>query len=386
MPWDVKDVKSQRIEFVARAVGGKERISGLCREYGISRPTGYLWIRRYQQRRRFVDLEERSRRPKRMPLRTAERIEQRVLSWRDATGWGGRKISQVLVEEEGIRIAARTVDRIIERNDRIRAEDRSQPAPNRFQREAPNQLWQIDLKGQYRVGSGFCYPLSILDDHSRFLVGLHALAHPDHTSVEAAVDKTFQYYGVPEAMLMDHGAPWWGSSHEVGLTRLSVGWIRQGIRLLYSGIGHPQTQGKVERFHRTLKRTLAHRGIPDRFADWSPRLEHIRQEYNQLRPHESLSMATPATRYRPSLRAWNPNPPEWDYPPGNEVRRLNSQGALWLGRHYWVCRALGSQQVQLQRVDGRLLVIYRNMYVREIDLTSGRSAMLICPVDADANL
>lgn len=386
MPWKVKDVKSQRIELVARAVGGGESISGLCREYGISRPTAYLWIRRYQKRGRFGDLEEASRRPKRMPNRTGDHVERRVLSWRDTTGWGGKKISQVLWEQEALRIAPRTVDRIIQREGRIRDADRSSSAQKRFQREAPNPLWQMDLKGQYRLSSGSCYPLSILDDHSRYLVGLHALAHPDHAGVDAALQQTLQRYGVPEAMLMDHGTPWWGSSHEVGLTRLSVGLIQQGIRLIYSGIRHPQTQGKVERFHRTLKRTLAHRGLPDHFRDWGPCLESIREEYNQLRPHESLSMATPASCYRPSLRAWDPNPPEWNYPSGAEVRRLNTQGALWLGRHYWVSGALASQRVQLQRVDGRILVIFRNMYVREIDTSAGRSSMLICPVDHDAEV
>ena len=303
------------------------------------------------------------------------------MSWRTRTGWSGKKISQVLWEQETLRVGARTVDRIIQRRGLIRVQDQPQSAPNRFERKAPNQLWQMDFKGQYRLGSGYCYPLSILDDHSRFLVRLHAVAHPDHTGVEGALRHTFQNYGVPEAMLMDHGVPWWGPSHDIGLTRLSVGLIRQGIQLIYSGIRHPQTQGKVERFHRTLKRTLAHRGVPERFVDWGPQLEDIRHEYNHIRPHESLSMDTPATHYRTSVRAWNPNPPDWEYPSGSEVRRINTQGALWLGRHYWVSKALASQLVQLRRVDGRLLVIYRDMYVREIELTSGRSSMLICPVD-----
>lgn len=382
MPWDVKDVKNQRIEFVARAVSGAERISRLCREFGISRPTGYLWIRRYRQRGGFAELEEESRRPKRID-RTPERIEQRVLAWRRRTGWGGQKISRVLGKQESIQIAPRTVDRIIERHGLIREEDRPQRASQRFERKAANELWQMDLKGQYRLGSGSCYPLSILDDHSRFLVGLHALAHPDHNHVEAAVIQTFRQYGVPEALLMDHGTPWWGSTHPIGLTRLSVGFIQQGIRLLYSGIRHPQTQGKVERFHRTLKRTLAHRGHPQRFAEWQSALRDVRQEYNHVRPHEALGMDTPAVRYRPSPKAYEECPRDWDYPSGSEVCRLNTQGSLWLGQHYYVSLALASQRVRLRRADGRLLVIYRNMYVREIELVSGRSTMLICPVELD---
>lgn len=273
------------------------------------------------------------------------------------------------------------MDRIIERYGLIREQDRPQPANQRFERKAPNELWQMDLKGQYRLGSGYCYPLSILDDHSRFLVGLHALAHPDHTSVETAVIQTFRQYGVPEALLMDHGTPWWGPSHDAGLTRLSVGFIQQGIRLIYSGIRHPQTQGKVERFHRTLKRTLAHRGHPERFADWGPALGDVQQEYNHIRPHEALAMDTPALRYRPSSRTYDERPRDWDYPAGSEVRRLNTQGSLWMSRHYYVSRALASQLVRLRRIDARLLVIYRNMYVREIELLSGRSSMLICPVE-----
>ena len=147
--------------------------------------------------------------------------------------------------------------------------DSNAPAMERFERAAPNELWQMDGKGEYRVSDGTCYPLSILDDHSRYAVGLYRLAgvHGRAASIRVWC-MTFERYGVPEAMLMDHGSVWWGTTNGYGLTWLSVRLIEQGIRLCYGRVHHPQTQGKVERFHRTLDEAIRHRGKPQQMAEW----------------------------------------------------------------------------------------------------------------------
>ena len=237
----------------------------------------------------------------------------------------------------------------------------------------------MDFKGHIELTQGFCYPLSILDDHSRFLVGLFALANQRADPVHACLKDCFQIHGVPEAMLMDHGTPWWSTTNGWGLTWLSVDLIRQGIRLYHGRIAHPQTQGKkVERFHRTLGRELHQEAPEPSLAGYAQACENIQQRYNYVRPHEALDMAVPAARYRPSPRRYDPCPPEWEYPAHVTVLRLNSQGVLPYGsRRYFVCEALPAEWVGVQRVADLLLVSFRHMYIREIDLRTGRSRAVL---------
>lgn len=379
MPWKVKDIMEQRIEFVVEAVKGMSTISALCREHGISRPTGYLWIKRHQEVGSFTGLIERSRRPHHSPQRTASGVEARVVALRRRYGWGARKLQYLLVGE-GILLPAITIHRIIDRHGLIDAKKRHRPALQRFEREQPNALWQVDFKGPLTSPEGTCHPLSLLDDHSRYAVGLHGLSRERAEEAQQAFIRTFEQYGLPWEMLMDHGTLWWGTMNAHGLTWLSVWLIKQNIGLHFSGIRHPQTQGKVERFHRTLSDTVAHRGKPGRWSDWAPMLEDIRQEYNEVRPHESLGMTVPARRYRPSPRAYDPAPREWEYPSGARVQRLNPAGCVTYDRRrYFVCEALAGENVMLEVVEDVILVKYRQMYVREIEPATGHTRALVLP-------
>jgi transposase InsO family protein len=382
MTWKVSNVVSQRIEFVARAISKKEPVSELCREYGISRQTGHLWLKRYRELGTFAALEDRSHAAVHVWNRSQRRIEELVLQIRRQDGWAGRKIQKILESEHGIRIAARTVDRILKREGCIQNEELNRPALKRFEREAPNELWQMDFKGQYRTQSGFCYPLSILDDHSRYVVGLYAL---DSTSMEGVRDgliQTFQTYGLPDQLLTDHGTPWWNvNSPEAGLTQIGVMLLKQNVKLCYSGIGHPQTQGKVERFHKTMARSLRYRGEPQRFKEWQASLDRIRDSYNNRRPHESLNMAVPAQRYRPSRRLFQLHPADWSYSDQWTVARLNGSGNLVYGRRqYFVSKALHNETVAFRAVESKLLVRFRHTYVREIDLSRNESYAFVSDV------
>lgn len=379
MPWKTISVMDQRIEFVVRASDTGSNLSAFCREYGISRPTGYRWLRRYHQRESLQGLVELSRRPRHIPRQTGSEIEAEVVALRLAFDWGGKKIQQILAER-GIAVSTSTVNRIIKRNGFVRMRLSQQKAAQRFERERPNQLWQMDFKGDYLIEQGKCYPLSILDDHSRFAVGLFALSDQLGHSVKRCLISTFEHYGVPEAILTDHGIPWWGNPNGHGLTRLSVSLIKQGIRLYFSGYGHPQTQGKVERFHRTLKHALWYRGEPKSLPVFAQALADFRNEYNHLRPHEALEMAVPARRYQPSSKAYNPSPPDWEYPERAIVRRLNTQGCLdYQHRRYFVCEALAGENVQIEHIEDKMAVRYRHMYVRELDQNTGRSSSLLKP-------
>jgi hypothetical protein len=184
-------------------------------------------------------------------------------------------------------------------------------------------------------------------------------------------------------MLMDHGTPWWNTSNAYGLTKLSVSLIRQGVRLIFGSIAHPQTQGKVERFHRTMKQEMKHRGVPQSVKGIGKALNDFRQVYNEIRPHEALDMDVPSARYTPSPKAYDPNPSEWEYPEGADVRWVSDAGNLvYNGRQYFACRALAKERVWCREIENRLLVTYRHMYIRDIDLDTGRTTAVVRPVSS----
>ncbi len=335
-------MKETRMQFVVRAASGAESLSELCREFGISRPTGRKWRDRYLACGTLAQLGELSRRPHSSPRRSAPERERQVLELRQRYGWGARKL-QRLLEESGVRYPATTVHRILKRHGLVNVHA-PRPALQRFERPRPNQLWQMDGKGPLKSLDGICQPLSILDDHSRYAVGLHALRVLRREPIQACLQQTFEQAGLPEAMLMDRGTQWFSAHSAHGLTALSVWLIKQGIRLLYGRPRHPQTQGKVERFHGAIEAAVRHRGGPAQVKDWAEWLAHFRREYNEGRPHEALQMETPASRWRRSERAYQPQPPAWEYAAGMEAQRLNEAGCLWEGgRHWFVSEALAGE-------------------------------------------
>ncbi len=385
MPWLETDVREQRMQFVVEALQPGVNLSALCRRRGISRKTGYKWLQRYRAAGSLVGLEEYSRRPHASPTRTSPAVTARVVALRRQYGWAGRKLRSLLLAGDGIDLAVATIDRIIRREGLVDPDDAHRPAVRRFERAAPNELWQMDFKGPYPLRPpAWCFPLSVLDDHSRFAVGLTALAGTDGGPVSRQLVRCFQTYGVPAALLIDHGTPWWGAANGHGLTHVAVALIRQGIELIYSGVHHPQTQGKVERFHRTLARRLRQWGVPTTVPGFREALARFRTEYNDVRPHEALGDAPPATRYTPSARRYQPRPRPWDYPPGTPVKRVDRTGSVALGgRRYFVCQALRGEWVGTQSYDDRLLVSYRHMYVRDIDLVTGKTVPLLGRVGDD---
>lgn len=372
LPWRESSVVEERLRFVVTASRKEKRFSDLCREFGISRQTGYTWVKRYLSggANQVVD---RSRRPLHSPRRTSSEIEQAVVALRHRwPDWGAPKLHILLRQQcpDAGNVTVRTVHRILERHRMIRDRDRHQPAAKRFERSAPNQLWQMDFKGP----PGFnktspVGPLSVLDDHSRYVLTLKHLGSTQMTGVQSALEQTFQRCGVPEAMLMDHGTPWWNAASPWGWTELTVWMMRQGIRLMFSGIRHPQTQGKVERMHGALQRAVRNRGADLLEQTW---LDLFRHEYNHIRPHESLAMATPATRWYRSARAFQIAPPEWEYSAGIDVIRLAGKGQLyWQGRRWEISNALRRQLVGLQMVGDRAIVYFCNTPIRELDPRTG---------------
>jgi transposase InsO family protein len=379
MPWRETDVMDQRIKFVAQALGERLNFSHLCAEYGVARSTGYRWLNRYHEVGQFSLLGERSRRPHHSPGKTPHEIEERVIDLRKRFGWGARKL-QKLLSVEGHDIPVSTLNRMIKRNGLLRVRECHRPAMSRFEREQPNELWQMDFKGEFSLKRGSCHPLTILDDHSRFALGVFGLPNQRAESVERCLRQTFETYGVPQAMLMDHGKPWWSNTNGHGLTTVSVMLIKQGIRLYLSGIRHPQTQGKIERFHRTLKDHVRYHGKRQTLDEYCDLFASFRDEYNHVRPHEAHWLTEPAKHYQPSQKPYNPQPIPWEYPRGTMIKRLNSQGFVeYKSQRYFVCEALRGEPIGMQYVDGKLLITYRHMEIREIDIATGRTMPLVQP-------
>jgi transposase InsO family protein len=359
------DVQEQRVQFVVAASRRSQSFGSLCQEFGISRPTGYLWLRRYQ-REGVRGIAERSRRPLASPRRTDTVLEQRVAEVRRRyPDWGARKL-RVVLQREGIELARNTIHRILLRRDLVHEADQHPAALQRFERQRPNELWQMDFKGPKRwpqpVG-----PLSVLDDHSRYVIVLAANGSTDGQSVREQLERAFHSCGVPDAMLMDHGTPWWSQKAPSGRTKLSLWLMRQGICLCWSGIRHPQTQGKIERFHGSLQRALSRRGIPEgHLQSW---LDEYRWEHNHVRPHEALDMKTPASVWQPSRRRYDPRPRRWEYPAGAWVLKVDPQGKIEVQGWKWkISKALCGEWVQLVEIEDRVLVYYCATLFREIDL------------------
>ena len=338
----------QRAEFVALAQQPGANRRALCRHFGIAPATGYKWLRRHAAEGP-AGLQDRSRRPHRSPARTAPAIEQAVLTLRaQHPAWGPRKL-RVLLARQGIQPlpAASTITAILRRHDQLDpAQGAGQPrAFQRFEHPQPNALWQMDFKAGWPCGPERCHPLTILDDHSRYALGLAACPNQRTATVRAHLITAFQRYGLPERLLVDNGRPW-GNHPAHPYTPLTV-WLRRlGIAVSHSRPYHPQTLGKDERFHGTLQRELASRHVYPDLAAWQAAFDAWRQQYNYVRPHESLALAVPARRYHRSPRPYPAQLPPPPYGPDDQVRKVQAGGWVsFQGHHLRLPQALRGQPV-----------------------------------------
>ena len=371
MPWREYSVMSRRRELVMFA-SDNSNISHLSRRYDISRKTAYKWIKRYIHEGE-EGLSDRSRRPHRSPLKVSEQIEDAVLAVReDHSTWGGRKIRARLIAIGYDDVpSASTITAILHRNGKISTEESDKHRSwKSFEYEEPNDLWQIDFKGHFSLRNGRCHPLTILDDHLRFSVGLRACTDEKRTTVHSELENLFNTYGLPERILFDNGSPWGGRSRR-DYTRLAVWLIRLGISVIHSRAYHPQTLGKEERFHRTLKaELLSGREFSD-IDQLQASFDSWRECYNFERPHEALNMATPAQRYRPSRKEMPKSLPKIEYGPDDHVRKVQANGEIYFrGREFKVGHAFRGEPVAVRptMIDGQYKVFYCGEMIKKIDL------------------
>lgn len=373
MPWNEVSAMSLKVEFVTLAIAEGANVRQLCRRFGISSKSAYKWIARH--RVGGLDaLADRPRRPATSPARSSESIEAEVLRLRDGhPAWGGRKLRARLMALglQGVP-AASTITAILRRHGRIGPEAAAAHRPVvRFEREAPNQLWQMDFKGHFAAGAGRCHPLTVLDDHSRFNLALIACADERDETVRAHLRALFRRYGLPERILCDNGSPWGAGGSRQRYTALGVWLLKLGVGAGHGRALHPQTQGKEERFHRTLKaEVIQGRHFAD-LAECQRRFDPWRGVYNHERPHEALGMAVPASRYRASDRAFPEVLPEWEYGPGDAVRKVACDGTIsFRGRAHDLGKPFRGERVAVRATeeDGLFGVYFGVHRVAQVDL------------------
>lgn len=375
MPWREVSKMEQRREFVRLALLEGANRRALCRRFGIHPDTAYKWLGRAQE----AQLGDRSRRPHTSPGQTPASIEAAVLAIRDAhPAWGARKIAACLTRDGMTSPAISTVHAVLHRHGRVPPTSGvGAPGKHRFEKEAPNLLWQMDFKGWVPLTNGMrCHPLTVVDDHSRYVPCLKACADQKRSTVQSHLETVFRRHGLPDAIFVDNGSPWGDGSHR-HWTGLRVWLLKLGIETIYSRPYHPQGRGKNERFHRTLKdevfafQRFAELGSVQRAFDaW-------REVYNFERPHEALGQQVPASRYRPSARSMPAKLPKVEYDQYEIVRTVpaTKDYISFKGRLWKVPEAFRGEPLAIRPrdKDGQYGVFFASHRIATIDLTKAKT-------------
>ena len=370
MPWESKTVTELRKEFVD-AANGSSNFSEVCREFGITRKTGYKWFERYHD---GEELSDKSRKPFTIANRTPVETEELIVSLRiENPGWGAKKLKEVL-ERKGYEMpCVKTVNNILGRYGCISSEEsRKHKAFIRFEKELCNEMWQTDFKGEFRMADGnYCFPLNIFDDHSRFVIKIS----PALTTANAAIPafrSAFNEYGMPYSVLSDNGAQFAGFKH--GFTQFEKWLMNHDVLPIHGRIKHPQTQGKIERFHRTMKDELLKHTVMQDIADADDKLQLWRDKYNTVRPHEALNMRCPAEIYVPSDRAYSDAVSKHEYGGQYHVIKVNSWGYARFGAwQVYLSETMINEHIEFRPnpLGDSFIACYRNFKIAEFSSTDG---------------
>ena len=373
MTWQVRTVMDRRRELV-QALGAGEPLARVSRGLGVSRTTAYKWLGRYALQGE-TGLRDRSRRPKTSPRQTPPGMEAQVCELRrQHPYWGGRKLHHRLKHLGVLGVPSPSaITDILNRNGLLSDQRRLKRDWQRFEAAEPNQMWQMDFKGDFPIGNGRCYPLTVVDDHSRFNLCLKACPGQRGDTVKSQLLPVFDSYGLPETILVDNGPPWGSGYSRQPHTRFTAWLMRLGIYVSHGRPYHPQTRGKDERFHRSLKLEVLRDGSWQSLEEVQESLDRWQQVYNLERPHEALAYAVPASRYRPSPRALPSRLPAIEYPASDQVRRVQRPGEIsFKGRIYQIGRAFAGEPVALREAeeDGVWDIYYCKQKLSTLDLRS----------------
>lgn len=371
MSWGVRTVEETREEFVLLAKKSKN-FSVLCREFGITRRTGYKWVNRaLKENLHSCDrFSNRSTAPKHVANKTSSDIEALVLDVRkENPAWGGKTIRKVL-ENAGCDAlpCVKTCNNILKRNGCIDPEESIKHKPyQRFEREECNQLWQTDFKGDFLLQDGSrCFPLTILDDHSRYSIMIDA--KPDKIGVKDSFRQAFFSFGMPDAILSDNGAQFAG--FRGGYTTFERWLMDHEILPIHGRIMHPQTQGKIERFHRTMNQELLKNACFTDLVEADQEFQRWRRKYNEVRPHEALGMKPPAQVYTPSTRQYTDEIEKFEYSGHYQVYKVNNWGYLrWASSRIYLSETMANTYLEIRpsECSDSFIVCYRQFKIAQID-------------------
>ena len=352
----------EKMKFIARLLEG-EKMAPLCREYGISRKTGHKIWSRYQKTG-IEGLSDRSRRPYRYAHQLPMQVEKEILRLKkEKPNWGAPKIRELLVRRfpEIKAPAVSTVHAVLDRHDlvkrqknrRYKAEGTSLTLATR----KPNELWCADYKGEFMMGNQrYCYPLTITDFHSRFLLACEALESNKEMYAFSVFERVFKEFGLPEAIRTDNGVPFASPHSLYGLSKLSVWWLRLGIEIERIKPGHPEQNGRHERMHLTLKKE-ATKPAGENTLQQQEKFDLFRDEFNHERPHQALDMQIPKELYQPSPRLYQGVQPI-HYPLHDREIVVTSCGRVCMGKHkIHITTALTGQMVGVKEVDNDVWLV-----------------------------
>jgi transposase InsO family protein len=364
-------MEKQREEFVNEVQAGELTKSKLCAKYGISRVTGDKWLKRFAE---GESMSNQSRAPFHTPCKTNPEVEATIIQVRlEHPAWGPRKIVRFL-ENAGVSglPSPSTVCAILKRNGHVTAAASKASTPyKRFEREQPNELWQADFKGHFQMLNGLrCHPLTVIDDCSRFALCVDAKDNERYEGVVESFNRMFAQYGLPSALLCDNGNPW-GTSQTTGYTRFEVWLMKHGILPIHGRPLHPQTQGKEERFNRTLKDEVLKQTSLSSLTHAQEAFDRFRECYNRLRPHAALALDTPGSRYTSSERHLQDISQDWACPQGYQRRIIKHSGFLTFGgQGYFLSEAFGGETVAVRESSIKycINVYFHNFRVARINV------------------
>jgi transposase InsO family protein len=371
MPWNEVTKMSLKLEFVRFALKHEVPFSRLCRRFKISRKTGYKLLQRYAEEGES-GLSDHSRRPLSSPIKTTSEIEKKIIDLRQLKpSWGSRKIHAYL-ENKGAKNlpALSTITDILRRNNLIVKRDVPPKAFERFEHVSPNDLWQVDFKGHFAIRTGRCHPLTILDDHSRYSIGLKACRGENTKTVKKHFIEVFEEFGLPFRMNFDNGTPWASStSKHFRFTELTFWLLRLGIQVSFSKIRRPQTNGKLERFHRTLKSEVLQYEYFWNLKSAQKRFDAWRFEYNHERPHEAIDLKSPVSRYKCSSRLYPADLPDIEYRDTDIIRSVDAGGKIsYQNKKIFISEGLKYLPVALRESEGLIGIYFCHQKLLSINL------------------
>ena len=371
MPWKDKTVEELRKEFV-EAAKESDNFSSICREFGITRATGYKWIKRFEENQ---SLSNQSTKPKVIANKTPEKTELEIINLRiKHPGWGAKKIHTSLEREGKEMPCIKTVNNILNRHGCIsKEESQKHKAFTRFEKERCNEMWQTDFKGEFKMRNGvYCYPLDIFDDHSRFVIRIKPSTSTANL-VLPTFREAFYEYGMPDSVLSDNGGQFAGFRQ--GFTQFEKWLMDHDVLPIHGRIKHPQTQGKIERFHRAMNDEVLKYYTPLDINDAERIFDEWRSCYNNERPHEALGMKCPSDIYVPSERTYCDDVKKYEYGGEYHVIKVNSWGYVRFAHwQIYLSETMANQYIEFRPNPhgDSFIACYRNFSIAEFDSTSGK--------------